>query len=253
MQNCQTVNFTPLEVTTLTQSKRLIGKAFSKGCDTYQSEALIQLKSALALSRLFDSEIPQGPLLEIGCGTGFLSKEILKKYPERSYKGIDISDAMISHCREHLRGQFEICDGESIRDENSYAAIFSGMALQWFSNPQDSIKRIRKALVKGGVFYFSFPNHQSFSEWGYFPLNPLPNPSILLNVFDNPVTEELIFQETFHHPLDFLKKMQRIGTGTSTRSANRHLILKKLIKESKSEHNRSMTITTRITIGYCYV
>ena len=230
---------------TSTLSKQRIGSAFSKGAKTYQELAYSQKEAAKALACYFQPVA--GDYLEIGCGTGFLTEEIVKKFPGKLL-GIDISPKMVEICREKFAGhRFMEGDGEQLCDENRYDAIFSGMTLQWFHQPKKSIAALRKALKRGGVFYFSYMNERSYPEWNYFPLNPLMNSGILLEEFGNITMRELEFTQEFPNPISFLKEMKQIGAATGINQQSR---LKDLLKLSKCG---KITITSRITIGYCHV
>lgn len=188
----------------MTQSKRRIASAFSRKAHEYQQSAAHQKETARTLSAFFSDAIPQGELLEIGCGTGFLTGEILQKYPGHPLIGIDLSEEMVLKCREQFpEGHFYCCDGENLREMGRFAAVFSSMALHWFTHPKKGLHAIHKSLKKGGRFYFSFPNARSFPEWTYFPLNPLPNVSLLLEEFGNVEFQEIEFRRDYPTPSIF--------------------------------------------------
>jgi malonyl-CoA O-methyltransferase len=235
----------------LTQSKRRIASAFSKNVEYYERHASEQKESANRLAQLF-RPLPDGEILEIGCGTGFLTKEIIETYPKHTLTSIDLSDEMVHYCKSHYpEVTFFQKDGEEIEEEQRYEAIFSGMCLHWFLNPVKGLKKIRKALRKGGVFYFSFPNERSYPEWKYFPLNRSLSVGLFLEEFGNVYFDEVEFTKEYAQPLAFLQEMKRLGV--STKIENRQNHLKDLIKVAKCEKMNPMILTTRITLGYCYV
>lgn len=242
---------TPSRVDTSIQSKKRIVSAFSKDVQFYQDNARQQQKSAEELSKMFGN-VADGELLEIGCGTGFLTGEIMKRYPGRELTAIDLSDEMASFCKRQFPQVRAIQgDGEQLNVDGQYGAIFSGMCLHWFTNLKKSLGNIRKALKKGGVFYFSFPNNRSYPEWNYFPLNPLIQVGTFLEEFGNVHFKEIEFRKTYESPLGFLHEMKKLGTSAKIRLDQNNL--KDLIKVAKCGKMNPITITTRITIGYCYV
>jgi SAM-dependent methyltransferase len=84
------------------------------------------------LQQLLDQKEIQGAILEIGCGSGFLSRKIAKVFPDNTIYGIDTSQAMISYagCRSdegnlkflHL-DFFDI--GTSVLRDERFGAIVS--------------------------------------------------------------------------------------------------------------------------------
>jgi malonyl-CoA O-methyltransferase len=205
----------------------------------------MQKEVAKLLSHHFDPV--EGELLEIGCGTGFLTEEILRFFPG-PLTGLDLSKTMIEVCQAKFPSAYFIQkDAEELSENQRYAAIFSGMTLQWFQQPKKSLSAIRKALKKGGTFYFSFMNERSYPEWTHFPLNPLLCSGVLLDEFGNINCKEVEFTEEYPNPLAFLKQLKRIGAAASVKQ---HSHLKDLIKVAKCG---KMSVTSRITIGYCHV
>jgi len=83
--------------------KKQIERSFSQKAITYDRDAALQKKSAKKLAHFLPKEEPKN-ILEIGCGTGFLTQEIQKKYPNANILGIDISKDMIDACRQKFIG-----------------------------------------------------------------------------------------------------------------------------------------------------
>src|SRR3712207_7303503 len=66
---------------------------FEKHFNSYEENAIVQKKVAQNLAQFF-TEIPHSPktILEIGCGTGIFSREILKYFPNTNLSLNDIFD-----------------------------------------------------------------------------------------------------------------------------------------------------------------
>jgi len=99
--------------------KAAIARSFDSAARSYDAHAPVQRRVARQLARHIASlPLPARPrILEIGCGTGFLSGALFARYPEGRFVFTDLSPAMARRCREKLarRGghaQFAVMDGE---------------------------------------------------------------------------------------------------------------------------------------------
>jgi malonyl-CoA O-methyltransferase len=88
--------------------KRAVARHFSRAAATYDEAALVQADMARDLAVLCPA-LPAAPrLLEIGCGTGLFTDQLLALYPDASLTIVDISPAMTDHCREKYRTQSRV-------------------------------------------------------------------------------------------------------------------------------------------------
>ena len=75
---------------------------FCAAAQTYHDESSMQHKVA---ERLATSMLPMEPIdsvLEMGCGTGFLTELLRKRFPEAVIHALDIARPMIKQARERL-------------------------------------------------------------------------------------------------------------------------------------------------------
>lgn len=140
---------------------------FSRYWKHYDDHAFIQRRGAAYLSKGIEGIIPDlldGPVLEFGCGTGLVTKLVLKSI-SNSHEMIltDISENMIKRCKCELELinlynsniSFEVLDAETIDVEEKYALILSGFTVQWFRDLNQSLLRLVKALKLGGILFFN--------------------------------------------------------------------------------------------------
>ena len=88
-----------------TISSKSIAETFSEAAEQYHQKAEIQQKVATGLiSSLlpWKDTLPAGDILEVGCGTGFLSEQIIKEFPDRKKLITDVAPGMISFCENQL-------------------------------------------------------------------------------------------------------------------------------------------------------
>lgn len=152
--------------------RQRIGAAFS-AADDYNQHARIQRLVAQELAaRIAALPLPPRPrILEIGCGTGFLTEALIAQGISADWLITDISPDMIRRCRERIGEaadrRFAVLDGELGLPENpgSYDLICSSLALQWFDNPEQALSYTITWLRPGAHCLFTTLTSGSFTEW----------------------------------------------------------------------------------------
>lgn len=144
-------------------NKALIKSRFEKSIYTYEQQADVQLHIAQVLVREARSYLSVycDRLLEIGCGTGFLTRELLSDLSIQQMYLNDLVD--MSGRMEQLIGleqgktefQFISGDAEKIMFPNELQAVFSASSIQWFSDLPSFFSKVNDALLPEGVFLFN--------------------------------------------------------------------------------------------------
>jgi len=99
-------------------------------------------------------------LLEIGCGPGNITKQLLTKRPDFRIFGIDIAPNMIALAKENNpTAKFDVMDCRKINEiRENFEGIVCGFCLPYLS-PSDCEKFFKDAyalLAENGLFYLSF-------------------------------------------------------------------------------------------------
>lgn len=212
-----------------------IGAAFAAAHD-YDGEARVQRAVASDLAdRIAELPLPCSPrVLEIGCGTGFLTQAALDRGIGGEWVVTDIAPAMVERCRARLadRGglRFAVLDGEhgSRPPEAPFDLICSSLAVQWFADLPGAVARLIDWLAPGGELLFTTLAADTFQEWraahedeGLIPgILPLPSVAALsaMHARDqaSPVRVDARIER---HPdaRHFLRRLKAIGAGTPRR------------------------------------
>ncbi|WP_027359060.1 methyltransferase [Desulforegula conservatrix] len=248
-------------------SKKAVSDSFSRFSSTYDDYAEAQAMAASLLGEFIKDSIgetPCGPVLEIGCGTGFVTREIFRLFPDRTFLITDIAAKMAEICREHLaaldincdNALFASYDGESNWPENRFSMVFSGFTFQWFTNFEKSLLSLYRSLVPGGILAFSFQSEGSFSEWEEacnrldipFTANQLPSIDEVSKFFSGFGIKSTVLTKfipvNYRSSADFFRAIKRIGAGTMNRED--HLspaLMKKLIKGWDEMAGKNLTVT----------
>lgn len=98
----------------------------------------------------------KGSILEIGCGTGLLYKQ-LKNLKIKKYKGIDLSGTAIEIARKNNDAApvFAVADGKDFRDSGKYDVIVFNESLYYFDDCIKVLAHYKQLLIKNGVFIVS--------------------------------------------------------------------------------------------------
>lgn len=144
-------------------NKELVRKRFAKSLNTYESQADVQLNIARKLAKSAVSIFPNGckSLFEIGCGTGFLTREILSKITvDKLFLNdlVDVTDRKDILLGEHgseTNIEIKSGDAETIDFPTKLNAVISSSTLQWFNNLPAFFGKVHNSLQHDGVLMFN--------------------------------------------------------------------------------------------------
>lgn len=156
-------------------NKAQVQKNFSQNAVTYDQYAVVQKEMAwkLLLKIRRTGQCFQN-ILEIGCGTGFLTELLAREYPLAQITATDIASEMIVVAREKLAVfsniKYFVADGEnlSLVDNESFDLSFdlivSNAVFQWFTDYAAAFTQYHSYLEPGGYLIFSTLGAGTFKE-----------------------------------------------------------------------------------------
>ncbi|MBE7619181.1 dethiobiotin synthase [Komagataeibacter sp. FXV2] len=150
----------------------------------YDAAARVQRIAAGHLAQRIERACPPpGPkrILEVGCGTGFLTGHLRLLYPTARIVATDIAPGMLEQTRARFRDDPNITchlmDAEQPDLTGPFDLICSSMAAQWFVARRDTIGRLAALLSPAGVLALSTLCEGSFAQWrGHYAALDLPCP-----------------------------------------------------------------------------
>ncbi|HEU4601876.1 MAG TPA: methyltransferase domain-containing protein, partial [Steroidobacteraceae bacterium] len=163
-------------------NKALMRARFNRRAHEYDQHASIQRAMANRLVELIEqsraercSDSTETPpvrrILEIGCGTGFLTQHLLATYPQSHIQAVDIAEQMIRLAQARIRNEvqrrvtFVAEDAECMElDDASFDLIVSNATVQWFNDPVLTIGRLVGSLIADGTLAFATFGPDTFSE-----------------------------------------------------------------------------------------
>jgi len=155
-------------------------------------------------------------VLELGCGTGLLSRHLLARYPQGRFVLTDVSPAMIAECRRNLadvdspRARFEVMDAGQAAGQDGFDLIVTSMTLHWLPDPVASLERLRSRLSPGGMLVFAGLGADSFAEWrAVLASEGLPSGVPDLPAIPGVIEEEHLTPDK--DSLSFLRRIKSVG------------------------------------------
>jgi len=149
--------------------KARIRRSFAAASVTYDSVAGLQRTVGKELLRSIDVKKLTGTLLDLGCGTGFLTGELLSYSNHESTIALDIALPMLQTTQSKLADKHNIlyvcADAEQLPlADQSIDSVVSNLALQWCSNLDAVFTNIKRTLKPEGQLAFSTFGPQTLHE-----------------------------------------------------------------------------------------
>ena len=152
----------------LSLDKNKVRRSFAAAAQSYDSVAQLQRQVGLSLLRRFPFKNPSSQVvLDMGCGTGFLSHQLAASLP-RQLLAFDIALPMLQTCRAHYQNMSAdyLCgDAERLPvKDRSIDQIYSNLALQWAQDLFKTFQGFERALKKSGRLVFATFGPQTLWE-----------------------------------------------------------------------------------------
>ena len=151
--------------------KKRVRASFDRAAETYDAAAVMQkLVREEMLSRLDLVNLKPQRILDAGCGTGYASQSLLKKYPDAHVISLDFAMSMLRKtralnasitqrfkCLIGLNQQSYLCaDLEQLPlAANSVDMFWSNLAIQWSNNLDAVFADIHRVMRTDGLLMFS--------------------------------------------------------------------------------------------------
>lgn len=201
-----------------TYSKR-VASAFAAGVATYDRDAGLQREIAEKLAaRLPDDGVEN--VLEVGCGTGLLTRHLLRRYRRAQLFVTDLVPEMVDQCRAALdapdaeRVTFAVMDGENPIAEERYDLVALSMTAQWFGDPEAVLRRLAGLLKPGGNLHYATIAPDGFPEWRH-ALDMVGASEGLIEMPRLPGVELIdTCKVDYGNAIGFLKALKSIGAAT---------------------------------------
>lgn len=209
---------------------------FSKHASDYASNSAAQQE----IAKLLLKEIPQNrtpqTILEIGCGTGYLTQCLADLYPNTHITATDISSAMLQEAKRNwpnnqIPPKWQILDGQTLQNlTGHYDIIISNMCIQWLEDINTAYKKWQQHLTPHGYILTSRPSANAFWQWKD-ALTSLSLPHGIIRYQETPYTVKTVnLQKDYGATYTFLRTIK--ASGAATPAQNYQNISPKALKKA---------------------
>lgn len=127
----------------------------------YARFADLRLRPAIDLLRQVP-DIPDGPVCDLGCGTGVAGSLLRSRFSDHVLTGLDASPAMLERAKE--TGHYDetvLADIAQWMPDEPQALIFSNAALHWIPDHATLLPRLAGLVRPGGVLAVQVPDQNA--------------------------------------------------------------------------------------------
>jgi len=257
--------------------KQQVKLHFSKNASNYDQYAHVQktMRDILIEFMLQNNKdtLRVKNILEIGCGTGYLTCALTELFPSAHITAVDIAPGMITEIKPKLKNNsvdFICGDIEEINLNTTYDIIISNATFQWFNHMPITMKKLYAALNPKGILCFSTFGKYTFCELNecfektrqlmsikesissgqsFYNLNELATlckDAVRNEMNHNKIvvqSKEIFEYEYFNNCKDFFYSIKKIGANNSNKDGRRTspAFIKKVINlynENFRENNK---------------
>ena len=251
--------------------KAQIRQSFSAASTTYDPAADLQRTVGYALLDNVDSNI-SGILLDIGCGTGFLTTELCRFNPEQII-ALDIALPMLQITRDKLGSLNTLCEPQAMLlcadaealplASHSVNHVFSSLALQWCSNLPAVFCHIKRILKPNGQFVFSTFAPQTLQElkaaWAsvdnYSHVNDFDDAEqlekLLRNAgFANIAITRTLYTRYYDSVLALMRELKQIGAHNVRSERNKYCTRKTTMQQMITAYEAAYRVNGKIPASF---
>jgi biotin biosynthesis protein BioC len=208
-----------------------VRSAFNKASSRYDEHAFLQKKSTARLDTKLDVIAGNSKVVvDLGAGTGLLSQNLIKRFPNSQLICLDFAQAAL----KHNPSSHKICaDAYHLPlADNSVDMVISSLMMQWCPDLKQLFSEIHRVLKNDGLILFSTFGPDTLKElkksWSVVDSETHVNTftdmhdigdQILGAGFQSPVMEMEKLTLTYQTVIDLLRDLKAIGAQTvNTRS-----------------------------------
>jgi malonyl-ACP O-methyltransferase BioC len=237
--------------------KEEIKQRFKRSEASYDANALIQRRAADQLARMLVAHLNYVPtrVLEIGCGTGFLTGELCKMFPgEVLYLNDLVGEICLQTAARHAIPPGHCLPGDIEHlPLPPFDLIVSASTFQWLGDPGTTFERLARSLKRDGLMLFS-----TFGKYNLREIRLTTGGGLNYRSQDEliellspwfkitEILEEFRIVE-FPHPLAILQHLKRTGTNVS---GDRSIWTKKRVSAFIDEYNNRFALDGKVTLTY---
>jgi len=224
-------------------NKDLVKLRFEHSFPVYDKHAVVQRVMAEKLCDYTFATCGEyyDKVLEIGCGTGFLTKHIVNDFKIKKLLINDISPEVVGYIEKIAPYcNFLIGDMENIVFDTKFNIVTSNASFQWAEDLQSMIERFYNVLKPDGVLAFT-----TFGERNFEQITKISNRTLMYKNLDKlesmfedfevTILKEEIMQLEFRTAVAVLRHIKGIGANAMAAEFWTKGVLKEFEKKYRAE------------------
>jgi len=235
--------------------KLKIKHAFSNASNTYDSVAQLQREVGCDLLTQFLSKKLTGNVIDIGCGTGFLTQALLPDCENVNLIALDLALPMLRATREKLVDSVSyVCaDAENLPfAKDSIDTLLSNVALQWCQPIDGALNELQRILNKDCTLIFSTFGSQTLCELktAWASVDDFPHVNTFYNAqqlqqslqkagFNHLEIKVQQYLPRYESVLDLMRELKHIGAHNVHSARSRHLTTKTALQTMIENYPRT--------------
>ncbi len=241
--------------------KKITRKHFEKAAENYDAAAVLQREIAKRMGERLDYiKLQPKAVLDAGCGTGFITKDLLKRYPKSQVIALDLALNMMRKTKQQgswLRKPKLICgdaDQLPLKPE-SIDLIVSNFMIQWSNDLTQTFAGFHGVLAPNGLLLFSTFGPDTLKEMreSWASIDATPHTSDFVDMheigdallkagFINPVTDMELITMTYSSVRQLMKDIKQIGASNTDSARSKGLMGKQKLEAFEQAYEQFKTI-----------
>ena len=247
--------------------KTKVRHSFAAAAQSYDAAALLQRQVGELLLHTFPLQPQPGIILDLGCGTGFLTRQLAAgAINGQDLLAVDIALPMLAAARQKnaaIAPAYVCADAEQLPfAAASLQQIYTNLALQWCQNLSVVFADSRRALQPGGQLAFSTFGPATLQElktaWravdSYTHVNELDSSQqiehfLTVAGFRDMVSHTRIYQSAYPSVMALMRELKDLGAHNVNSSRNRQVTSRRQLQEM-IKHYESWQVGQQIIASY---
>lgn len=100
---------------------------------------------------------PEDRVLDVGCGTGAVERQLLRRHSRQYVTGVDVSEKMLAKARKKADGPnvayVQAAASEMPFDDDTFDVVLSASAFHYFPKPRAAAAEFKRVLRASGRLY----------------------------------------------------------------------------------------------------
>ena len=235
-------------------------QGFEKAAKTYDVAAVLQREIGdRLLQRLDYVKLDPTRVLDLGAGTGYISKQLLQRYPKSKLVAVDIALSMLKKTAQHrnwLRKPTVVCaSAESLPFKDaSFDIVISNLMLQWCDDLTGVFAGINRILTGSSLLTFTTfgPDTMRELRQSWSAVDGYEHTSTFVDMhdigdhlmqagFQQPVVDMETITLTYASLSSLMKDLKNIGASNAAVKRNKGLTGKSAFKSLEIAYEKFRT------------